>query len=49
MEPFLERLYVEAERIFGPKRAADLKPFLEQAAQDLADLSTCRLDPEDAP
>ncbi len=47
MDEILERLLSRAEETFGAERVAALKPFLEQAASDLAALSRFPLDTTD--
>ncbi len=47
MVDILDSLLTRAEERFGPERALDLKPFLEEVAADLAALDEFPLDPED--
>lgn len=49
MDEILERLTSRAIEQFGTDRARELKPFLEQTAADLFELSAHSLDPEDEP
>ncbi len=47
MDEILARLLTTAEETYGAARIAELKPFLEQAASDLYELSRHELDPSD--
>ena len=47
MDELLARLLAQAEEKYGATRIRELKPFLEQAAADLYELSQHELDPSD--
>ena len=47
MDEILKRLLTHAEETFGSERVLELRPFLEQAASDLYELSQYRLAPLD--